>query len=231
MLKKLKKQVLDANLALVRDDLAMFTWGNASGIDRERGLVVIKPSGVDYDKLTTDDLAVVTLDGEQVEGDLRPSSDTPTHLELYKAFGNIGGVVHTHSMWSVIFAQCGRDIPALGTTHADCFYGDIPCTDKMTVEQIKGEYEKETGLAIIRTFKDRGINPDEIPGANVFSHGPFSWGVSPEKAAYNAAVMEFCAKAAAMTLMLGNDVQPIMQELLDRHYLRKHGKNAYYGQD
>ena len=175
MLKKLKKQVLEANLMLPRYNLVTFTWGNVSGIDRERGLVVIKPSGVDYDTMTVDDLVVVTLDGEQVEGELKPSSDTPTHLELYKAFSNIGGIVHTHSQWSTAFAQSGRDIPALGTTHADYFYGAIPCTEMMTAEAIGGEYEKETGTIIIDTFKKRGIDPDSVPAVNVHSHGPFAW--------------------------------------------------------
>ncbi len=231
MLKKLKKQVYEANMALVKNGLVLFTWGNVSGIDRERGLVVIKPSGVEYEKLTPEDMAVVTLDGKQVEGELKPSSDTPTHIELYKAFNNIGGVVHTHSTFCTIFAQSGRDIPALGTTHADYFYGDIPCTSKMTDEAINGEYEKETGIVIIDTFSARGIDPDAVPGVNVCSHGPFAWGKDPDNAVYNAAVMEQAAKMALFDLLLDPDAERMQQSLLDRHYLRKHGANAYYGQD
>ena len=230
MLKKLKKQVLEANLLLPKYNLITFTWGNVSGIDRERGLVVIKPSGVEYDGMTVDDLVVVTLDGEQVEGDLRPSSDTPTHLELYKAFGNIGGIVHTHSQWSTTFAQSGLDIPALGTTHGDYFYGAIPCTDKMTPEAIGGEYEKETGAIIIDTFKKRNIDPDSVPAVNVRSHGPFAWGKDAIDAVHNAVVLENVAKMAMFNLLLDRNIEPMQQELLDKHYLRKHGANAYYGQ-
>ena len=231
MLKKLKKQVLEANLMLPKYGLVTFTWGNVSGIDRERGLVVIKPSGVEYDKLTVDDMVVLTLDGEVVEGELNPSSDTPTHIELYKAFPNIGGVVHTHSLWSTAFAQSGRDIPALGTTHGDYFYGAIPCTDKMTPEAIAGEYEKETGTIIIDTFRSRNINPDSVPAVNVHSHGPFAWGKSPEDAVHNAVVLEQVAKMAMIDLLLDKDISPMQSELLDKHYLRKHGANAYYGQN
>lgn len=230
MLKKLKKQVLEANLLLPKYDLITFTWGNVSGIDRERGLVVIKPSGVEYDGMTVDDLVVVTLDGEQVEGDLRPSSDTPTHLELYKAFPNIGGIVHTHSQWSTTFAQSGLDIPALGTTHGDYFYGAIPCTDKMTPEAIGGEYEKETGTIIIDTFKKRNIDPNAVPAVNVHSHGPFAWGKDAIDAVHNAVVLENVAKMAMFNLLLDKNIEPMQQELLDKHYLRKHGANAYYGQ-
>ena len=230
MLKKLKKQVLEANLLLPKYNLITFTWGNVSGIDRERGLVVIKPSGVEYDGMTVDDLVVVTLDGEQVEGDLRPSSDTPTHLELYKAFPNIGGIVHTHSQWSTTFAQSGLDIPALGTTHGDYFYGAIPCTDKMTPEAIGGEYEKETGTIIIDTFKKRNIDPDSVPVVNVHSHGPFAWGKDAIDAVHNAVVLENVAKMAMFNLLLDRNIEPMQQELLDKHYLRKHGANAYYGQ-
>lgn len=230
MLKKLKKQVLEANLLLPKYNLVTFTWGNVSGIDRERGLVVIKPSGVEYDGMTVDDLVVVTLDGEQVEGDLRPSSDTPTHLELYKAFPNIGGIVHTHSQWSTTFAQSGLDIPALGTTHGDYFYGAIPCTDKMTPEAIGGEYEKETGTIIIDTFKKRNIDPDSVPAVNVPSHGPFAWGKDAIDAVHNAVVLENVAKMAMFNLLLDRNIEPMQQELLDKHYLRKHGANAYYGQ-
>ncbi len=230
MLKKLKKQVFEANLLLPKYNLITFTWGNVSGIDRERGLVVIKPSGVDYDKMTADDMVVVTLDGKQVEGDLKPSSDTPTHLELYKAWKNIGGIVHTHSTWSTAFAQSGRDIPALGTTHGDYFYGAIPCTDRMTAEAINGEYEKETGTIIIDTFAKRNIDPDSVPAVNVCSHGPFTWGTSPENAVHNAVVLEQVAKMAMLDLLLDKNQPSMQQELLDKHYLRKHGENAYYGQ-
>lgn len=230
MLKKLKKQVLEANLLLPKYNLITFTWGNVSGIDRERGLVVIKPSGVEYDGMTVDDLVVVTLDGEQVEGDLRPSSDTPTHLELYKAFGSIGGIVHTHSQWSTTFAQSGLDIPALGTTHGDYFYGAIPCTDKMTPEAIGGKYEKETGTIIIDTFKKRNIDPNAVPAVNVHSHGPFAWGKDAIDAVHNAVVLENVAKMAMFNLLLDRNIEPMQQELLDKHYLRKHGANAYYGQ-
>lgn len=230
MLKKLKKQVYEANLLLPKYNLITFTWGNVSGIDRERGLVVIKPSGVEYDEMTAEDMVVVTLDGKQVEGDLKPSSDTPTHLELYKAFKNIGGVVHTHSTWSTAFAQSGRDIPALGTTHGDYFYGAIPCTAPMTEEAIKGEYEKETGTIIIDTFNSRGIDPDSVPAVNVMSHGPFTWGKTPYEAVHNAVVLEQVAKMAMLDLLLNKDQPSMQQELLDKHYLRKHGANAYYGQ-
>lgn len=230
MLEQLKKQVYDANIALVKNGLVLFTWGNVSGIDRQSGLVVIKPSGVDYDTMSPDDMVVVDLDGKRIEGKLNPSSDTPTHVELYKAFPNIGGIVHTHSTFCTAFAQSGKDIPALGTTHADYFYGDIPCTGKMTDEAINGEYEKETGTIIIETFKSRNIDPDAIPGVNVHSHGPFAWGKSPDNAVYNATVMEQVAKMAMMDLLLDINTERMQQTLLDKHYLRKHGKNAYYGQ-
>lgn len=230
MLEELKKQVYEANIALVKNGLVLFTWGNVSGIDRESGLVVIKPSGVDYDTMTAEDMVVVDLDGKRAEGDLNPSSDTPTHVELYKAFPNIGGIVHTHSTYSTAFAQSGLDIPAMGTTHADYFYGDIPCTGKMTDAAINGEYEKETGTIIIDTFRERNIDPDAVPGVNVHSHGPFAWGKNPDNAVYNATVMEQVAKMAMMNLLLDRNVEHIQQTLLDKHYLRKHGKNAYYGQ-
>ncbi|MCH5324619.1 MAG: L-ribulose-5-phosphate 4-epimerase [Eubacterium sp.] len=229
-MEELKKQVYEANIALVKNGLVLFTWGNVSGIDRESGLVVIKPSGVDYDTMTAEDMVVVDLDGKRAEGDLNPSSDTPTHVELYKAFPNIGGIVHTHSTYSTAFAQSGLDIPAMGTTHADYFYGDIPCTGKMTDAAINGEYEKETGTIIIDTFRERNIDPDAVPGVNVHSHGPFAWGKNPDNAVYNATVMEQVAKMAMMNLLLDRNVEHIQQTLLDKHYLRKHGKNAYYGQ-
>ena len=229
MLKKLKKQVFQANLLLPEHRLVTFTWGNVSGINREKGLVVIKPSGVSYDDMYATDMVVVELEtGNVVEGELKPSSDTATHLELYKAFPNIGGVVHTHSRWVTTFAQAGRGIMALGTTHADYFYGEIPCTRKMTQAEIEGEYEKETGTVIIETFKDK--DPDAIPSVVVYSHGPFSWGTDAMNAVHNAVVLEEIAFMNFHAMMLEPKLPPMQQELLDKHYLRKHGKNAYYGQ-
>jgi L-ribulose-5-phosphate 4-epimerase len=229
MLKKLKEQVFQANLLLPKHGLVTFTWGNVSSIDREKGLVVIKPSGVPYETMKRDDMVVVELEtGKVVDGELKPSSDTPTHLELYKAFANIGGIVHTHSRWATSFAQAGRGIAALGTTHGDYFYGEIPCTRKMTEAEIQAEYEKETGTVIIETFKDK--NPDAIPGVVVYSHGPFSWGKDAMDAVHNAVVMEEVAFMNIQTMLLTPGIQPMQQELLDKHYLRKHGANAYYGQ-
>jgi L-ribulose-5-phosphate 4-epimerase len=229
MLKKLKEQVFQANLLLIKHGLVTFTWGNVSGIDREKGLIVIKPSGVPYETMKRDDMVVVELEtGKVVDGELKPSSDTPTHLELYKAFPNIGGIVHTHSRWATSFAQAGRGIAALGTTHGDYFYGEIPCTRKMTVEEIQAEYEKETGTVIIETFRDK--NPDAIPGVVVYSHGPFAWGKDAMDAVHNAVVMEEVAFMNIQTTLLNPGIQPMQQELLDKHYLRKHGANAYYGQ-
>lgn len=229
MLKKLKEQVFQANLLLPKHGLVTFTWGNVSGIDREKGLVVIKPSGVPYETMKRDDMVVLELEsGKVVDGELKPSSDTPTHLELYKAFPNIGGIVHTHSRWATSFAQAGRGITALGTTHGDYFYGEIPCTRKMTEAEIQAEYEKETGTVIIETFKDK--NPDAIPGVVVYSHGPFAWGKDAMDAVHNAVVMEEVAFMNIQTMLLNPDIQPMQQELLDKHYLRKHGVNAYYGQ-
>jgi L-ribulose-5-phosphate 4-epimerase len=227
MMKELKKQVFEANKALVKHNLVLFTWGNVSGIDRNQGLIVIKPSGVDYDKLTADDMVVCDLDGKILEGKMRPSSDTPTHIQLYKAFPQIGAIVHTHSTFATSWAQAGKSIPALGTTHADHFYGEIPCTRKLKVVEINGDYETETGNVIIETFKD--IDPMAIPGVLVNDHGPFVWGKNPENAVYNAVVLEELAKIAFLSLQIG-DSEPVGKELLDRHYLRKHGKNAYYGQ-
>lgn len=232
MLEELKKKVYEANMLLPKHGLVTFTWGNVSGIDRATGYVVIKPSGVEYDTMKPEDMVVVDLEGNHIEGNLKPSSDTPTHIELYKAFPNIGGVVHTHSRWATTFAQSGRGVPALGTTHADYFYGEIPCTRKMTPEEIQGAYEKETGTVIIERFKKDNLNPDDIPGVVVYSHGPFTWGTDPDNAVHNAVVLEEVAFMAWHNLALsGSTISPMQQELLDKHYLRKHGKNAYYGQN
>lgn len=229
MLEELKKQVYQANMQLPEHDLVTFTWGNVSGIDREKGLVVIKPSGVPYDILKVDDMVVVELESGKILDDrLNPSSDTATHLVLYKAFEHIGGIVHTHSRWATTFAQAGRGIVPLGTTHADHFYGEIPCTRKLTSEEIRGDYEQETGNLIIETFNDR--DPDAIPGVLVYSHGPFVWGVDPMGAVHNAVVLEEVAYMNFHTLQLEPDIPNMQPELLDRHYLRKHGSNAYYGQ-
>ena len=228
MLEELKAQVLEANLQLPRAGLVVFTWGNVSGIDRETGLVVIKPSGLPYDGMKAEDMVVVDLSGKVAEGKWKPSSDTPTHLELYKAFPGCGGIVHTHSRWATTFAQAGRDIPAMGTTHGDYFYGDIPCTRKMTPEEIAGEYEKETGLVITETFQGRDAM--EIPAVLVHSHGPFAWGKDPAEAVHNAVVLEEVAFMAWHAMALNPGAGRMQQELLDKHYLRKHGKNAYYGQ-
>jgi len=229
MLKKLKKQVYQANLLLPQHGLVTFTWGNVSGIDRKKGLVVIKPSGVEYDNMQVDDMVVVELEtGKTVEGSLKPSSDTATHLELYKAFPDIGGIVHTHSRWATTFAQAGCGIMALGTTHGDYFYGEIPCTRKMTKAEIEGEYEKETGTVIIETFKDK--DPNAVPAVVVHSHGPFAWGTDAMNAVHNAVVLEEVAFMNFHAMMLEPGIKPMQQELLDKHYLRKHGANAYYGQ-
>jgi len=230
MLEQLKEQVCRANLLLPRYHLVTFTWGNVSAVDRERGLAVIKPSGVDYDTMTPEDMVVVDLDGRVVEGKWRPSSDTPTHVELYKAFPECGGIVHTHSRWATTFAQAGRDIPAMGTTQGDYFYGAIPCTRPMTTEEIQGAYEKETGAVIIETFRRREIDPAQVPGVVVFSHGPFAWGKDALEAVHNAVVMEEVAFMDWHAMMISPDRGPMQQALLDKHYLRKHGKNAYYGQ-
>lgn len=227
MLEALKKAVCDANLDLVAKGVVIYTWGNVSGIDRESGLVVIKPSGVDYDNMKPEDMVVVDLEGNVVEGDLRPSSDTPTHLEIYKKFPEVGGVTHTHSTFACAFAQAGLSIPALGTTHADYFYGDIPCARELTEEEVNTEYEKNTGLVIIDAMKD--IDPIAVPGILVKNHGPFSFGKDAAASVYHAVVLEEVAKMAYIALTLNKDSE-IKQYLLDKHYLRKHGKNAYYGQ-
>ncbi len=231
MLEQLKQEVLEANLELPKYGLITFTWGNVSGIDPESGLVVIKPSGVSYDDMKADDMVVVDLDGKIVEGHLNPSSDTPTHLALYKAWPGVRGVVHTHSRNATTYAQAGMDIVAGGTTHGDYFYGDIPCTRYMTPEEIAGEYELETGNVIIETFAARGIKPLDIPAVLVRSHGPFTWGTSPKEAVHNAVVLEELAYMAMHSqMLLGGDVPCMQKELLDKHFLRKHGPNAYYGQ-
>ena len=228
MLEALKKTVCEANLMLKEYHLVIFTWGNVSAIDREKGLVVIKPSGIEYDGMKPSDMVVVDLDGNRIEGTYKPSSDTPTHLELYKAFSEIGGVVHAHSRWATVFAQAGRSIPALGTTHADYFYGTIPCTREMTMQEITGAYEKETGSVIVETFQ--GQNPLAVPGVLVYTHGPFAWGTDAEDAVHNAVVLEEVAFMAYHSLQLNGELSTMPQVLLDKHYLRKHGANAYYGQ-
>lgn len=228
MYKELKEKVFHANLELVRQGLVIYTWGNVSGVDREKDVVAIKPSGVSYEDMKADDMVVLSLQtGEVVEGDLNPSSDTPTHLALYRAFPEIGGVVHTHSTYATAWAQAGRDIPNIGTTHSDYFHKDIPCTADMTAEQIKGEYELETGNAIIARFE--GMNPSHTPGVLVKNHGPFAWGKNPADAVYNAKVLEQCAHMAFVSFMLNPQVS-MNPELISKHYNRKHGPGAYYGQ-
>ena len=230
MLEKLKQEVYEANMALPKHDLVTFTWGNVSGIDRESGLFVIKPSGVDYEKLTPDDMVVVDLEGKKVEGKLNPSSDTETHRVLYRAFPHNGGVVHAHSRWATTFAQAGQGVRAYGTTHADYFYGEIPCTREMTKEEIVGGYEYETGRVIVERFEKYGVNPDDIPAVLVKDHGPFTWGKDAHEAVYHAVVLEEVAMMALHTQLLTQSRDPMPQALLDKHFLRKHGPNAYYGQ-
>jgi L-ribulose-5-phosphate 4-epimerase len=238
LLEELKKIVCDANLLLPKYNMVTFTWGNVSGIDRKQGLVVIKPSGVEYDTMKPEDMVVVDLDGNRVEGKYKPSSDTPTHLVLYKAWPTLGGVVHTHSRWAASFAQAGRGIPAFGTTQGDYFYGEIPCTRKMSPEEIgdpydsaeKSPYERETGRVILEKFSQLHIGPEKVPGVLVHSHGPFAWGMDPFDAVHNAVVMEEVAFMDFHSLMLEPQLPAMQQELLNKHYLRKHGANAYYGQ-
>ncbi len=228
MLEKLKEKVLEANLELVRQGLVIYTWGNVSGIDREKGLVVIKPSGVSYKNMKPSDMVVVDLSGNVVEGHLNPSSDTPTHIVLYNAFPQMGGVVHTHSKWAVTFAQAGMDIPAFGTTHADYFYKDIPCARGLTEREVNGEYEKNTGKVIVEALGEEDVMA--TPAILVRNHGPFAWGTDPDNAVYNATVMEHVAEMAYQTMALNPQAERVPQYLLDKHYNRKHGANAYYGQ-
>lgn len=230
MLEDLKQKVLEANLLLPKYGLVVFTWGNVSGIDREKDLVVIKPSGVDYDIMKADDMVVTDLDGNVVEGKLKPSSDLATHLEFYKHFKDIGGVVHTHSVNAVAWAQAGKDIPALGTTHGDYFYGQIPCTRLMTEDEIKDSYELNTGKVVVEEFENRKIDPNQMPGVLVHSHGPFTWGKDPFDAVHNSVVLDTLAKMALKTITINGDVDSMQRELLDKHFLRKHGPGAYYGQ-
>lgn len=242
MLEELKEKVFKANLDLVKHGLVVYTWGNASGIDRETGLVVIKPSGVPYETMKASDMVVLDLDGNIVEGNLRPSSDTPTHLVLYKAFPTIGGIVHTHSTYATAWAQTGRDIPNIGTTHADYFHENIPCTRDMKKYEVFGEYEKETGNVIVERFKN--INPDYTSAVLVKNHGPFTWGVDPDKAVFNAVVLEQVAKMAFISMSIHNNfidakkdpyladpIPPMNKHLIEKHYSRKHGPDAYYGQE
>ena len=232
MLESLKKDVLKANLDLPKYGMVTFTWGNVSGIDRDKGLVVIKPSGVEYDGMTEDDMVVVDLNtGKVVEGTKKPSSDTATHLALYRRFEEIGGIVHTHSRHATIWAQAGLDLPAFGTTHADYFYGSIPCTRRMTKAEIEGEYELETGNVIIETFVERKISPVQVPAVLVNSHGPFAWGKDAHEAVHNAVVLEEIGYMNLFSRQLTPGLGSMQQDLLDKHYLRKHGKNAYYGQN
>lgn len=228
MLEELKKVVYEANMLLPKYGLVTFTWGNVSGIDRESGLMVIKPSGVDYDKLTPEHMVVVDLEGNVVEGHLNPSSDTLTHIELYKAFPNIGGVVHTHSPWATSWAQAGRGIPCYGTTHADYLYGEVPCARCLTKEELDEGYEKNTGVLIVDVFKNNDY--EAMPAVLCKNHGPFTWGKNPHEAVHNAVVLEECAKMAARCEMINPQVEPAPQYLQDKHYYRKHGANAYYGQ-
>ena len=228
MLEELKKRVYEANMLLPKYELVTFTWGNVSEIDRESGYFAIKPSGVDYDKLTPDDMVIMDLEGNKIEGRYNPSSDTPTHIELYKAFKNIGGVVHTHSSWATSWAQSGRSIPCYGTTHADYIYGEVPCVRCLSKEEIDGAYEKNTGLLIADYFKDKDY--EAVPAVLCKNHGPFTWGKDGHEAVHNAVVLEEVAKMASRAEMINPDVAPAPQELQDKHYYRKHGANAYYGQ-
>lgn len=230
MLEKLRQEVFEANMELPRRGLVTYTWGNVSGIDRERGLVVIKPSGVDYDELTAENLVILDLAGNKVEGEMNPSSDTKTHIELYKAFPNIGGIVHTHSPYAVAWAQAGLDIPCYGTTHADYFYGSVPCARHLSKEEIDEDYEKNTGKVIIETFLQHNINPLHMPAVVCHSHGPFTWGKDAAQAVYHGVVLEEVAKMALFTRQINPNAKPAPLSVQDKHFLRKHGPNAYYGQ-
>jgi L-ribulose-5-phosphate 4-epimerase len=228
LLRKLREEVLEANLELVRRGLVLYTFGNASGISREDGLVAIKPSGVPYEELTPEHMVITKLDGEIVEGDLRPSSDLATHLELYKHFPNIGGVAHTHSEFAAAWAQSEKPILCFGTTHADYFHGPVPVTERLSASEVAGDYELETGAAICRTFAK--VDPDSIPAVLVAGHAPFCWGTTPAEAAHNAVILEYVARMASHTLAINADSRPLGRELHDKHFLRKHGRSAYYGQ-
>lgn len=230
MLEKLKEEVYLANMELPKRGLVTYTWGNVSGIDREKGLFVIKPSGVDYEKLTPGDMVVMDLQGNRVEGSLNPSSDTKTHMALYNAFPQIGGIVHTHSPYAVAWAQAGMDLPCYGTTHADYFYGSIPCARHLTQQELDEDYELNTGLTIVETFRERGLDPKAVPAVLCFSHGPFTWGKDAAQAVYHSVVLEECAKMAMFTKIIKPDAAPAPQRMQDKHYMRKHGPNAYYGQ-
>ena len=231
MLEELKRQVFEANMELPKRGLITYTWGNVSGIDRETGYFVIKPSGVDYEKMTVEDMVVLDLNGNKIEGRYKPSSDTPTHMELYKKYPEVGGIVHTHSSWATSFAQAGRGIPLYGTTHADYFLGSIPCARSLTSEEINGEYEKNTGLVIIETFEKEKRNPMHTPGVLCTNHGPFTWGKDAMEAVHNAVVLEEVAKMAFRTEMLNKDVKEAPDVIRDKHFNRKHVEGAYYGQD
>ena len=230
MLKSVREAVYEANMELPRRGLVTYTWGNVSAVDRAAGLMVIKPSGVEYEDLSPDKLVVLDLDGRRVEGSLNPSSDTKTHLELYRAFPEIGGIVHTHSAHAVAWAQAGRDIPCFGTTQADYFYGPVPCARALSPEEVEGDYEGSTGRVIVETFRERGLNPIHVPGVICRSHGPFTWGRDAAQAVYHAAVLEEVAKMAIFTVQINPEALPAPQHVLDKHFMRKHGPNAYYGQ-
>ena len=231
MLEELKKEVYEANMMLPKHGLVTFTWGNVSGIDREKGLFVIKPSGVDYDKLSPEDMVVMDLDGNKVEGRYKPSSDTPTHVEIYRGFPEVGGVVHTHSSWATSWAQAGRGIPCYGTTHADYMYGEIPCVRTLTQEEIDAGYEKNTGVLIVDYFKANNIDVVAMPAVLCKNHGPFAWGKDAHEAVHNAVVLDEVAKMAARCELINPKNKPAPQDLQDKHYFRKHGANAYYGQN
>ena len=230
MLEELRKAVWEANMELPRRNLVTYTWGNVSGIDREKGLIVIKPSGVEYEDLTPEKLVIVDLDNNIVEGNLNPSSDTKTHVELYRAFPTLGGIVHTHSPHAVAWAQAGRDIPCYGTTHADYFYGPVPCARSLTAEEVEEDYERNTGKVIIETFTERGLDPKAVPGVICRNHDPFTWGKDSAQAVYHAVVLEEVAKMAMYTITIDPNTPSAPQHVQDKHYMRKHGPNAYYGQ-